>query len=240
MIQCLRLKMTFIVAIQLNDSIVITADNKHIVINDISESCEKIEKTAKIHSWNDGVITGTGESYVIHRSIELFKKLALSDITKLPQCLDISRQFRELEIGKSYFQVENTKLLCTSYSEEGAQLYKIERFDPSQPYTLTKIKPMDITIWLFSPDIDAISVDLKNLYANLKDYIAFPTQADWINHYLNYLAPIYQKQSQQDSFMSQSFDIFFQTKNEYISAHVPNTQNSVLEFKEITKNLQSI
>lgn len=30
--------MTFIVAIQLNDSIVIAADNKHIIINEIGES----------------------------------------------------------------------------------------------------------------------------------------------------------------------------------------------------------
>ncbi len=54
------------------------------------------------------------------------------------------------------------------------------------------------------------------------------------------LAPIYQKQSQQDLLMSQSFDFFFQAKNEYIIGHVPNTQNSILEFKEISSNFESI
>ena len=37
--------------------------------------------------------------------------------------------------------------------------------------------------------------------------------------------------------MSQSFDFFFQTKNEYITGHIPNTQKTALEFKEISTNL---
>ena len=68
-------------------------------------------------------------------------------------------------------------------------------------------------------------------------YSVFSSQIDWINYYLNRLAPIYQKQSQQDPLMSQSFDFFFQTKNEYITGHIPNTQKTALEFKEISTNL---
>jgi len=95
---------------------------------------------------------------------------------------------------------------------------------------------MDITIWLFHPNIDAISQDLQNLYADLKDYTMFSTQTDWINYYLNRLAPIYKEQSQHDLLMSQSFDFFFQTKDEYITGHVPNTEETALEFKEISSN----
>jgi len=228
--------MTFIIAIQLNDSIIVTADNKKIILKENGEIQFDTEKTPKIHAWDKGIITGTGESYVISRSIELFKQLAHSDINKLPQCLNISRQIRELEIGTGYFQVENTKLLCSSYSERGAQLYSIQRFEPSQPYELSTIPPMDITIWLFHPNIDAISQDLQNLYADLKDYTMFSTQTDWINYYLNRLAPIYKEQSQHDLLMSQSFDFFFQTKDEYITGHVPNTEETALEFKEISSN----
>lgn len=228
--------MTFIIAIQLNDSILVAADNKEVIvkedqINDLIE-----HSTSKFYSWSNGVITGTGESCVIYRSIALFKEVANSNIQKLPQCLEISRQIRELELGKNHYQVENTKLLCSSYSENGAQLYKIERFDSAQPYTFTAIEPMDITVWMFDPNIELISTDLQNLYTDLKDYAAFSNQAEWINYYINRLAPIYQKQSQQDSLMSQSFDFFFQTKNEYIIGHVPNTQNSAIEFKEISYN----
>jgi aspartyl/asparaginyl-tRNA synthetase len=47
---------------------------------------------------------------------------------------------------------------------------------------------------------------------DLKDYSVFLSQIDWINYYLNRLAPIYQKQSQQDPLMSQSFDFFFKQR----------------------------
>ena len=147
---------------------------------------------------------------------------------------------RELEIGTSYFQVENTKLLCSRYSDNGAQLYTIQRFEPSQPYELIAVKPMEITVWLFHPNIDTISVDLQNLYADLKDYATFTNKADWINYYINRLAPIYQKQSQQDPLMSQSFDFFFQMKDEYITGYIPNTHNISLKFEEKYTNFPSI
>lgn len=232
--------MTFIVAIQLNDSIIIAADNKKAVLKETGEVQFSKEKILKLQLWDKGIISGTGEGYVISRSIELFKQLAHSDIKKLPQCLDISRQIRELEIGKEYFQIENTKLLCSSYSEHGAQLYTIQRLDPSKPYILTTIKPMDITVWLFHPNIEAISTDLQNLYADLKDYSAFSSQIDWISYYIRRIAPIYQKQSQQDLFMSQSFDIFVQNKDGYISIHVPNSYNKPLKILENFTNLLSI
>lgn len=66
--------MTFIIAIQLNDSIVVTADSKKIVLKESEKIQFSPEKTQKIYSWNKGIITGTGEDYVIKRSIEFFKK----------------------------------------------------------------------------------------------------------------------------------------------------------------------
>lgn len=224
--------MTFIIAIQLNDSTIIAADNKKIVLKESEEIQFNIEMASKIYPWDNGIITGTGEGYVVSRSIELFKKLAHSDLNKLPQCLEISRQMRELEIGTNYFQVENTKLVCSSYSEHGAKLYKIERFDPLQPYNLIAVKPLDISVWLFHPNIDAISTDLQYLYRDLKNYSAFSNESGWINYYISRIAPIYQKQSLCDSLMSQSFDIFFQTKGKYFFGHVPNTQDESIGVRE--------
>lgn len=200
--------MTFIVAIQLNNSIIITADKKKVVLKEIGEIHLDTNEISKIHTFDEGIITGTGESYVISRSVNIFQQFAKSNINRLPQCLDLSRKIRELEIGKDFFQVENTKLLCSSYNEYGAQLYKIERFDPSQSYELTALKPMDITIWLFNQNIKTISADLHNLYADLRDYKTFENDADWVKYYISRLAPIYQKQSQQDPYMSLSFDYF--------------------------------
>ena len=75
---------------------------------------------------------------------------------------------------------------------------------------------------------------------NLRDYDFFNSQAEWINYYINHLAPIYQKQSLQDSLMSQSFDIFFQSKDEYVFGHIPNTQTTALEFSEISSKFNPI
>ncbi len=99
---------------------------------------------------------------------------------------------------------------------------------------------MDITVWLFHPNIEAISNDLQNLYADLKDYSTFTDKAEWINYYLNRLAPMYQKQSKQDPLMSKRFDFFFQAKNEYVFGHVPNTQETALNFQEISTNFGSV
>ncbi|WP_179999183.1 hypothetical protein [Acinetobacter sp. YH12239] len=226
--------MTFIIAIQLNDSIIVAADNKEVTLKE-GETKQLIDNlTSKIHPWYKGIITGTGESYVLNRCITLFQQIAQSELKALPYCLDLSRKVREDEIGVDHFQVQNTKLLCSSYSDSGAQLYKVERFDEEQAYTIMAVEPMNITVWMFNPNVEAISADLQLLYADLRDYGTFNHQSEWVNYYINRIAPIYQKQSQVDSLMSQSFDIFFQTEDEYVFGHIPNTQNGSLEIQEIS------
>ena len=52
--------MTFIIAIQLNDSIIVTADNKEVVLKE-DHSNELLERsTSKLHAWDNGIIIGTG------------------------------------------------------------------------------------------------------------------------------------------------------------------------------------
>ncbi|MDC4776834.1 hypothetical protein NQ848_02410, partial [Acinetobacter baumannii] len=80
----------------------------------------------------------------------------------------------------------------------------------------------DITIWLFNPIIETIAVNLQELYEDLKDRAFFNNNNEWINYYIKRLAPIFKKQSQQDWLMSQSFDIFFQTKEGFIYDQIPN------------------
>ena len=70
-------------------------------------------------------MTGTGEHYVIDKAIRLFINNVDSDLEKLPTCLNISRQIREMEVGQ-HDQIQSTKLLYSSYSENGAKLFAIE------------------------------------------------------------------------------------------------------------------
>lgn len=226
--------MTFIVAIQLNDSIIVATDNQQITQKEDGDLYADEHKVCKMHFWDNGIITGTGESYVISRAVTLFKELADLDIYQLPDCLDLSRQIREIEIGKHHFQVKNSKLLCSSYSENGAQLYKIQRFDSAEPYNIEAMKPFNIDVWLFYPDSLNITSELKSLYDNLRDYaFFFKNKTAWVNHYISQLFPIFKKQSTIDPCTSASFDILFQTKNEYIFGHVPNTEKASLKLKEI-------
>lgn len=215
--------MTFIVAIQLNDSIIVASDNKK-----VSQQKDGIikfspEKILKMHLWQNGIITGSGEYQVISRAVNLFKNLPTPSIEDLPHCLVISRIIRESEIGNDLYQVENSKLLCSSYNDNGAQLYKIEKFSTQQDYFSIPLESNEIIIWLAHPNIDVIASNLQSLYVGLKDYSVFSSKTDWMNYYIKQLSPIFKIQSQIDPLMSQSFDIFLQSRSEFLLNHVPNT-----------------
>lgn len=214
--------MTFIVAIQLNDSNIIATDNKKVVILEDGTLTFPNENISKLFPWENGIVTGTGEYYVISRAIKLFNNFKKLPPQYFTDCLEISRNIREFEIGKDYYQVANTKLMYSTYTDNGAQLYRVESFDPNEKYKVTAAEKMDITIWLFNPKIEAITMNLKELYDDLKDRSYFKNNNEWVDYYIERLSPIFKKQSQQDYLMSQSFDVFFQTKDQYMYGHFPN------------------
>ncbi|MDC4325783.1 hypothetical protein NQ644_00005, partial [Acinetobacter baumannii] len=89
-------------------------------------------------------------------------------------------------------------------------------------YKVIKVEPMDLTVWLFHPFIETISVNLQSLYADLKDRSYFKNNTEWMNYYIERIVPIFKKQSQQDWLMSPSFDILFQSKDGFIYDQIPN------------------
>lgn len=222
--------MTFIVAIQLNDSVIVAADHKHIIFSNDGTNQVKEKLTSKLDVWNKGLITGTGERNVVDNTITLFKKIADSDLQKLPQCLNISRQMRELTLGQDYFHVTTTKLLCTNYDENTTQIYTVERMSDSEPYELNAVTPMTILIWMFEPDVSAVMQYIKTLYAELRNMSEFEQKSDWIDYYLKRISPIYKIQSQFDAAMSQSFDVIFQMKDDYIALEILNTHHNTIKF----------
>ena len=215
--------MTFIVAIQLKDSIVVAVDNKHLLLKDknLDEYHEYVD--SKLYAWHSGIITGTGEHYVIDKAVRLFINNVDSDLEKLPTCLNISRQIREMEVGQ-HDQIQSTKLLYSSYSENGAKLFAIEPTEESGKYQTSEFKENDLIIWLFNPNIQSISENLKTLYSNPRPKLSFDRVEDWLDYYISAIANIYTKQSNVDSWMSSSFNIFFQTKDEYFYKFVQNNQ----------------
>ncbi|MDC4615065.1 hypothetical protein OHV66_06120, partial [Acinetobacter baumannii] len=61
-----------------------------------------------------------------------------------------------------------------------------------------------------------------------------------VDHYISAISEIYVKQSRVDSLMSRSFDIFFQTKDQYFYKHIENDQSTIIELNEISNNIDFI
>ncbi|WP_288384857.1 hypothetical protein [uncultured Acinetobacter sp.] len=215
--------MTFIVAIQLRDSIVVAADNKYLTLKNKELNYFEEHIRSKLYAWHSGIITGTGEHYVIDKAVRLLINNAESDIGKLSSCLNISRQIREMEVGQ-HQQIKSSKLLYSQYSENGAKLFAIEPTEEDGQYQQSEFKENDLIIWLFNPNIQSISENLKTLYSNLRPQTSFNKVENWINYYISALKEIYAKQSCVDSSVSSSFDIFFQTKDQYFYKHIQNNQ----------------
>jgi len=227
--------MTFIIAVQLEDSIIVTADNRSVVVKEDETLHYRNDDTSKFFVWKNGIITGSGEVAVIHRAVEFLLKLADSKIETLPKCLKISRQLRELEVD--HFHIQTTKLLYSDYTQAGVQLYSIQP-DGSSEYQLQECKTNEIILWLFNPDVSAITQELKDLYASLKPRKDFDSPQNWLNHYIDQFSQIYKKQAQTDPMMSTSFDVFFQSTEDYIYGPLDNTQDEPLVFSEVPLNLE--
>ena len=215
--------MTFIVAVQLKDSIVVAVDNKSLTLENKELDHFEEHLSSKLYAWHSGIITGTGEHYVIDKAVRLFINNVGSDIKKLPTCLNISRQIRKMEVGQ-HDQIQSSKLLYSQYSENGAKIFSIEPTEETGKYQTTEFKENDLIIWLFNPNIQSISENLKTLYSNPRPKASFDRIEDWLDYYISALAEIYAKQSCIDSWMSSSFDIFFQTKDQYFYKHIQNNQ----------------
>lgn len=212
--------MTFITAIQLKDSAIVVADNKFISIDKDNPSEYKEYLDSKLYSWKKGILTGVGEHYLLDRAIQLFVHSADSDTNKLPTCLHISRQIRELEI-EHHHQLNISQLL---YSQE-SQLYKVSPTTPTGKYETTALKDKEIILWLFNPDVSQIMDELQTLYATLKPQNSFPTEKEWTNHYIDQFKTIYKKHSKIDPCVSASFNIYFQTPTHTQDYYISNTSN---------------
>lgn len=222
--------MTFILAIQLEDSIIVTTDNRSATLTEDGKFKNISDELTKFYLWDKGIITGSGEYTVIKTAVELFKNLSESKILALPKCLQISRMIRELQV--EHFQIATSKLLYSEELEHHVQLNIIEPNELGE-YSTSQCKTNEIILWMFEPDVSAIMPMLQTLYSSLKPRQEFLNQQQWFDYYINVLCEIYKKQSQHDPLMSQSFDFMFQSTEDYMYGHIINNHKHVLSFAEI-------
>ncbi|HAV4279864.1 TPA: hypothetical protein JIQ68_17900, partial [Acinetobacter baumannii] len=204
--------MTFILAIQLEDSIAIAADTRSTISYQDNGSYLYQDGVQKFFPWENGIITGTGELNLIQNVMLSFNNFTKQNIHELPNLLKTSKLIREQEISHS--QLEITKLLYSTYSKNGAQIYSIQP-NKLEEYEVIRCEKNEILLWTFNPDIRPIINALTELYSSLKPLKVFNNMADCIYYYLNQISPIFRKQAQHDSMMSKEFNFFFQTKDEY-------------------------
>lgn len=200
--------MTFILAIQLEDSLIVASDNHFARVGKNNELQHKVGMN-KLYTWDYGIVVGTGEHTVIERATQFFE-LTKFNIKKLPDCLKASRLLREMEINHE--QVKITKLMYSIFEGDDTRLYRIEPL-PTGDYEVSKFQNNEIALWFFNPNLENKSMEIiKSLYENLKNFDEFESPLDWINFYTVQISKLFKSQAKKDIMMSESFNIFFQKK----------------------------
>ncbi len=219
--------MTFILAIQLKDSTIIASDKRSATIGQNGQFEFDQDRTNKLNLWQSGVITGVGELTVIQRAVAFLELLANSNIDQLVNCIELSRLIRNEE--HSHPQIDQTKLIYSHCDDKGVKLYAIER--ENSEYVIRKFEEDEISIWMYNPDISVVSEKIKLLYRTLRPLSSFTNVLTWINYYVSQINGIFYEQSKHDRFMSSSFDIYFQTTDEFYIGTIEgflNKKNSYL------------
>ncbi|TEU24162.1 hypothetical protein [Alkanindiges illinoisensis] len=209
--------MTFIVATQLEDSVVVAADNRITIENSLAKS-RHADTLQKIRFWPQGIITGTGESLVLERIFKSFQQN--NNPEQLPALLRDGCEARRLEIGE-HAQLEKTRLLYSYTTGTGICLKTVGRF--AENIVVNAIEPMTMELFVFNEDISPIYQELIQLQQNLRNPQQCRSTSDWMNTYIAPLTTIFKKFSQSDKTVSASFDLYFQTPTQQLLQHVDAT-----------------
>ncbi|MCH4242921.1 hypothetical protein [Acinetobacter gerneri] len=208
--------MTFIIAIQSSDSIILSADNRAIS----TDSNQKItihpqENIGKMATWNQGAITGTGDYVTFQR---MTNKLKINqDIGQLPAMLKEYCSIRKNEIGM-HEQIDKTVIIY-SYLEGLNPKLQFIHHDQGE-IIKHDLQENGLQLFMYKDEIGDILENLKQLQKSIKPRYCFETNEAWMSYYLIQFSEIYRTQSLHDESVSSSFDIFFQTAYEKVHKHV--------------------
>ncbi|MCD0494799.1 hypothetical protein LQD23_21220 [Chromobacterium violaceum] len=210
--------MTFLIAMQAEDSIIISADNM-LLISDVGQGIyDRGMHADKIHYWDGGVLTGTGEYCVIYRMLKYFRNGL--DMLLLPPLLEKEKAFRRREVGRCD-QIDITQLIVSAPTECGPRLYIVS----SQ--SVEQVTPGELLIF-FPLDYDFFSVSsnaICGLNASINAKENFSTSAEWVNFYAAQFAEIYLLQNRGNEQISKSFHMHFQADNFARTVFISNSHH---------------
>lgn len=194
--------MTFIIAIQADDSIIISADRQLFGLDQHKDKLVvKPQLIRKMHLWPQGMITATGEHLIFQR---IYQKLMQQGQTALSVGhLQQQAQARATEIG-AHSQIEHSKLIYSQSGDTHPQLYILSQSD------IQSIQLNSIEIFSVHTDLQHIIDDLRDLQRSITAKLNFASTQAWLAHYLEPLQRIYQKLNAEDKSISACFDVYFQ------------------------------
>ena len=203
--------MTLIIAIQTEDSIIVSADKRIITTQNKNHANQ-----CKLHLWQKGIVTGSGEFQVIKRVNQWLQQY--QNLSQLPQILDNIKKRRITEAGQ-HKQITHSSIVVSITEKDTPKLYSIGLNNQ-----LEQLKPKDIII-LYPTDHQFCSESIgkvQNLYTQIKEYSQFTNNQSWMNHYLNLLSSLYKKQSLSCEKISADFHVFLQSPSYSTIVHMIN------------------
>ncbi|MEN7430293.1 hypothetical protein VA599_06005 [Chromobacterium sp. TRC.1.1.SA] len=207
--------MTFIIAMQAEDSLIVSADNTTIAFSNRTAFRRNIA-SRKLHDWSGGVFTGTGEYGVVQHTLgHLIHGAALSS---LPALLAHEKEHRRQEAGPNE-QIDITRLILSAPTPHGPRLHIVtdDAIEQIGPGELLMFFPLDYDF--FAASSEAIS----DLNATLRPKSAFATLDEWISFYAGKFAEIYTLQSENNELISRSFHVHFQAEEQSLMFFAENS-----------------
>ena len=116
--------MTLIVAIQAKDSIILSADKRFIYTdNQDTDTPSFHSDECKLHLWEKGAMTGSGEFLVIQETNQWLHKT--QNILSLPKKLNDIKKERIIEVGqqKQITHIINSSIIFSIKDQDTPQLY---------------------------------------------------------------------------------------------------------------------
>lgn len=210
--------MTFIIALQADDSIIVSADNK-LLLSSKDQGIDKKDISAnKIHCWSDGILTGVGEYCIIYRMLgHLRNNVSLS---RLPLLLNREKEYRRCEVGDCE-QIDITQLIISTAISPKPQLYIVNSF------SVESISPGEVLMF-FPMGYDFLSASahaIEDLHSSVKNKSDFPSCSAWMGFYMDKFSEIYAVQNKSNELISRSYHVCFQSLSSSQTHFVPNIPN---------------
>lgn len=208
--------MTFIIALQTVDSVVLSADNTMLAFHNGEIAPFETLDAHKIHHWDNGFVTGTGEYCVIDRMRKYL--ITPNDIRSLPSWMTHEKRLRTQEAGE-HEQISNTRLILSSVTFNGPRIYIVDN------QSAHEIQPGELLIF-FPHDYDFLTVseqEIHALNAAIRDFSTFQDHRAWSDFYTTHFSAVYAIQHQNNPQISGSFHIAFQTSQQRHINFIPNS-----------------